>query len=128
MKKKTERQKVKDKLDSEFSLFIRRRDNFTCVTCGKKGCEGDGVMQCGHLFSRVAMSTRWDESQCFCQCSGCNKLHEYDWVPFETYFIEKRGYDEYDRLYLKYKSTKKYSVGELKSLLEYYHEKNKEKK
>lgn len=127
-KKKTERAKIKDKLDYEFSLYIRRRDNFTCVTCGKKGIVGDGEMQCGHLFSRVALSTRWDEDNAFCQDRGCNFRHEMDWMPLELYYKEKKGDEAFDRLYRKYNTPKKYNIAELKELLEYYREKNKENK
>ena len=128
MKKKTERQKVKDKLDSEFSLFIRRRDNFTCVTCGLKGSEGDGVMQAGHLFSRSNMAGRYSETNTNCQCRGCNMRHEYDFEPYRKWFVHKHGQNVYDWLYLLWNRTTKMGIGELKSLLEYYHEKNKEKK
>ena len=124
----TERAKIKKKLDAEFSLFIRRRDKFTCVTCGKVGYERDGEMQCGHLFSRIALSTRWDEDNAFCQDRGCNFRHEMDWMPLELYYREKRGDEAFDRLYRKYRTPKKYSNAELNEMLEHYRKKNKEKR
>lgn len=37
-----------------------------------------GPLVCGHLFSRIAYSTRWDERDLYCLCSHCNIAMEND--------------------------------------------------
>jgi len=61
---------MKKELDNVFSHYIRRRDKFTCFTCGKKG--DISSMQNGHYVSRMHMSLRYSLINCNCQCVGCN--------------------------------------------------------
>lgn len=117
--------KLKKKIDTEFSLYIRRRDNFICCTCGRQGSEKDGIMQCGHLFSRVALSTRWEPYNAACQCKGCNMRHEYDWEPMRQWFIKKYGEHIYEILYQEYKKPRKFTRNELIGGYEYYKSENK---
>ena len=65
--------KLVAKLDDVFQMVIRYRDNFTCITCGKKFPKGER-QQChaGHYVSRGVYATRWDEENVNCQCAGCN--------------------------------------------------------
>lgn len=73
MAKKTEKQKLIDKLDDLFQMCIRYRDNFTCITCDKKFPVGERTnLHAGHFVSRGVYSTRWDEENVNAQCSGCN--------------------------------------------------------
>lgn len=123
--KKVKLSKLKEKIDKEFSLYIRRRDSFKCVTCGLQGKEGDGVMQAGHLFTRTYLSTRWDEVNTSCQCKNCNFRHEFDWEPYRNWFVNHHSQEEYTRLYLKHRTVKKYTRGELIALLDHYKNLNK---
>jgi len=118
--------KLKKKIDIEFSLYIRRRDHFKCCTCGLMGSEKDGIMQCGHLFSRVALSTRWDDMNAFCQCRGCNMRHEFDWEPMRRWFIRIFGEDMYELLYRRHKKARKFTREELIELYQFYKKENKE--
>jgi len=117
--------KLKKKIDTEFSLYIRRRDNFICCTCGRPGSEKDGIMQCGHLFSRVALSTRWLPLNAACQCKGCNMRHEYDWEPMRRWFIRTYGEDMYETLYRSHKIVRKFTRQELINFYEHYKSENK---
>ena len=101
-------------LDTVFSLFIRQRDK-KCVNCGTSRS-----LTCGHLFSRVAHSTRWDERNCHCQCSGCNLRHEHQPDIFIRWFIRKYGLQEYELLASKYHRTHKYTNSELELLVRHY--------
>ena len=74
-KKTSDRKRLVKKLDKVFSQYIRFRDQ-RCVTCGSRE-----NLQCGHLFSRTAYSTRWHPRNAFCQCSSCNLRHEHDPYP-----------------------------------------------
>ena len=106
------------KLDKEFSRFIRNRDK-RCVLCGKTE-----NLQCGHLFSRVAHSTRWSEVNCHGQCSGCNVYHEHNPHKFTIWFINKFGVDKYKLLFFQHNQTRKYTTGELQGMLLYYKQQN----
>jgi hypothetical protein len=116
MKKPTRKTLVRE-LDKAFSLYIRARDGH-CVTCGSHE-----NLQCGHLFSRVAYSTRWDAMNAYCQCAPCNLETEYDPFMLTEYFLNKFGQDKYEELHAKYRKPVKYSNAELKELLEYWRKK-----
>lgn len=89
-RKKSERQKLVDRLDELFSIVIRTRDNFQCQ---KDNCTGKGKhMQCAHIFTRGKMSTRWDLDNAFTMCY----YHHILWshrkgVEFTMWCIEKLG-------------------------------------
>lgn len=116
---KPKRASIVKKLDAVFSQYIRERDQNTCITCGKVKGDGD-VMTCGHLFSRVAYSTRWSELNASCQCWPCNFSHEFDFEPYRREFVKRHGIKKYNSLYLEFKKPKKYSDWELVELIEYY--------
>jgi len=107
------------KLDTAFSIFIRERDKI-CVVCGttEKGT-------CGHLLTRTAYSTRWDELNCHRQCSNCNYSHESNPHPFTSWFIHKFGLEAYDGLILKHKTIKKFSDSDIATLTLEYEQKLK---
>lgn len=117
---KTSRKSLVKKLDDVFSRYIRKRDKYQCFTCGLVGREGDGVMQCGHLFSRVSYSTRWHEFNAFCQCRGCNMRHEYDFEPFRRNYVARLGSDVYDSVYRAWCKSEKMSNINLLGLYEHY--------
>ena len=79
MKKKSERQKLIDKADSEMSRFIRlfhsdQNGTCQCVTCGVlKHWKGDG-MHMGHFVPKGngASKVRYIPHNTHPQCSGCN--------------------------------------------------------
>ena len=64
--------KLKKKLWTVFSLYIRQRDKFTCFTCGRKG-EGGG-MHAGHFISKAigGIELYFDEENVHAQCYHCN--------------------------------------------------------
>jgi len=111
MKRKTKQSLMriqKKKLDKLFSEYIRLRDKNTCVLCGSTERS-----QCGHLFSRVALNTRWDEENSYCQCSGCNLRHEHDSYPYNNWFIEKFGKEKWDEMHRKWNTIRQWSLQEL---------------
>lgn len=102
------------RLDAVFSKFIRQRDK-RCVQCGTME-----NLTCGHVFSRVNYSTRWDENNCYAQCMGCNLRHEYEPYPFYQWTIKKLGQEAFDELYVKHAKVKKYSTYDLLELIKVY--------
>lgn len=121
-RKPSRRGKVK-RLDNAFSIYIRNRDNWTCQTCGSRE---KAKLQCGHLFSRVAYSTRWDERNAYCQCSGCNMRHEYDPGPLTIRFLRDYTEEGYDALHRKFRETAKYKDSDLDAMIRSYEAANKE--
>lgn len=104
------------KLDTYFSKWIRARDG-RCVVCGTTE-----RLNCGHLFSRIAYSTRWSELNCHAQCFKCNNSHEYDPYPMTSWFIKKFGEKAYDDLHREYSTPRKFKDYDLEELIERYKE------
>jgi len=109
---KHNRKRIVQNLDREVSKYVRARDG-ACVVCGSVD-----QLTNGHLFSRIAYSTRWDLLNCHAQCWGCNYSHEYDFYPFQRWFISKFGQEGFDELYSRFKTPRKFSNPELAALLE----------
>lgn len=106
------------KMDRLWSEYIRARDGYQCIVCGKIGSPKDGVMQCGHLFTRSHHSTRFSEINTWCQCSGCNYSHEFNFEPMRRAVESKLGRKRYDKLYEEFKQIKKWKSYELEELYE----------
>ena len=102
-RKRSEHKKLVEKLDKVVREIIKARDK-KCVTCGNT--QG---LQCGHLFSRSAFSTRWDLRNCNAQCYPCNFRHELDSYPYNKWFITKYGQKEWDRLHLRYSTAERWT-------------------
>jgi 5-methylcytosine-specific restriction endonuclease McrA len=94
--RKTSKAKIptlKRKLWTLFSLYIRKRDNNTCFTCGRSG----EYMQAGHFIPRSAggIALYFHPDNVHCQCSYCN-LH----LQGNIYEYGKRlGQEKVDELY-----------------------------
>jgi 5-methylcytosine-specific restriction endonuclease McrA len=74
---KTDRQKLINKLDESFSLWIRLRDSddngmVKCITCGTIAHFTE--MDAGHFVTRDNMGTRWEEENVSGQCRHCNRF------------------------------------------------------
>jgi hypothetical protein len=106
------------KLDKVFSEYIRARDKNKCVTCGSLERP-----TCGHIFSRSAYSTRWDDENAFCQCWGCNYKHEFDPYPLTEYARAVHGKKKYDAVHLRYNTPHKFPDYELEEMIEEYKQK-----
>lgn len=96
--RKPSRKSLRAKLDKLVSEIVRLRDG-KCVLCGSTF-----HLQCGHLFTRTNLSTRWDLGNCFAQCAGCNIRHEHDPWPFYKWYIGRYGQEAFDKLYEKHKT------------------------
>jgi hypothetical protein len=117
MTKKASRKSIIRALDCEMSLFVRERDR-KCVLCGSTE-----NLTNGHLFSRVAYSTRWAFDNCFCQCASCNLKHEYTPDVFTLWYIKKYGIKKYEDLAYRFHHTHKYTDSDLSVMLTVIQEK-----
>lgn len=85
---------LKKKLDTYFANHIRRMYKECCTPDGKCG----GPIQAGHLITRGALRTRWDERNCFGQCRNHNLLHEYRPEIMTQWYISRFGLEKYKEL------------------------------
>lgn len=108
------------KLDKIVGDIVKARDRYSCVVCG----HGSNLTP-GHLFSRVAKSTRWDLDNVFCQCVHCNSEHEKDPYPLTKYAVNLLGQDKVDEIHFKWNHIDKRNSDQLEDL---YHKLEKELK
>lgn len=92
---------LKRELDRVFSDFIRKRDNYTCITCGHQGTKKD--IQNGHYIERNKVGTRYDEENCNAQCVNCNVWKKGNLRVYAVKLIEKYGNGVLERLLEKAK-------------------------
>lgn len=76
--------KLKKKLDTVFSQYIRLRDcqeggQSYCRTCPKQYQWNE--LQCGHFVPRNRLATRFDEQNCISQCWYCNDKRMGNGMP-----------------------------------------------
>lgn len=118
MPKKPSRKTLVKKLDTIFSIYIRRKNSINeiaqCITCGKK--DHWKKMQNGHFMSRKHYATRWDEDNVEVQCMGCN-VYRYG----EQYLFAKHlGEDKANELLVKSRQIKKFTDADLLDLIDLY--------
>ena len=119
-KKKSERQKAVKYADDMMSLYIRKRDG-RCVQCG-----ATEILTNGHLITRGKYSTRWDEANCYCQCTGCNLRHEHDFTTFQQWWVEQNGQEAYNALVLKSNTPVKLTTTAIRLIGDGYRDKLKQ--
>jgi hypothetical protein len=86
------KKKIVRLLDELCSIIVRLRDR-QCVICGSQN-----GMTNGHFIHRNDYSLRWNLTNCNCQCSRCNGIHEIDTDPYERWMMETYGSDIIDIL------------------------------
>lgn len=122
MAKKPTRTSLIKKLDTVFSIYIRRKDAVNdiaqCVTCGKK--DHWSKLQNGHWASRRHYSTRWDERNCNVQCASCNVFRAGEIYLYTKYLCSKYGDNFPEELYAQSQQIRKFTDVELQELIEHY--------
>lgn len=120
---KTQKTRLKERLDRIFSEFIRLRDSderglASCISCGKTvhWKEAD----CGHFVNRSHMSTRYDEKNCNLQCRSCNRFDEGNNIGYMKGLIKKYGPSVIDELETLKGQTSRLSEFDYKVLIEHY--------
>ena len=122
MIKKITRKNLITKLDTVFSIYIRRKDAINdiakCVTCGKE--DHWSKLQNGHWASRRHYSTRWDERNCNVQCSGCNVFRAGEIYLYTKYLCSKYGDNFPEELYKLSQKTVKFTDADLQDMINAY--------
>ena len=113
----------KKKLDKIFSDYIRQRDDYTCITCGKKGDKTN--IQNGHYVSRSSNSLRYSERNCHAQCVGCNIFKRGAMDAYSLALIIRYGAEILEELAAEKKKRKEFTRQELIESIKDYTEKLK---
>lgn len=98
---------AKETAIDSFQMWVRYRDNWTCVVCGKKvdpnspGAKQE--MHAGHYISRKYKSLLLDPKNCNSQCRLCNGKQNWEGVDprYTHYMVQKYGPEIFDYLYKK---------------------------
>ena len=118
------KRKLRDKLDSVFSKYIRlkfsdARGNCSCISCGKVFYWKD--IQNGHYMSRRYMSTRFSEDNCRPQCISCNIFNQGNIQMYRRALIKQIGEQRVDLIEVRAKQeSKNWSLFEYKAMIDFY--------
>lgn len=114
-KKRTNRAKLVEKLDKIITLILRQKEP-VCVVCGS-----DKQLGNGHIFTRKALSTRWDitdDGNCHIQCWACNFRHVRDQYPYFKWYTDKFGQEAFEELRRRHKTILKVNDNQLQEILD----------
>ena len=125
----TERQRLKNKIDEVFSIFIRTRfadhaGYTSCYTCGV--VKHWQKLDAGHFQGRGKMSTRWHELNIFQQCKQCNGFRGGEQFKFARQLNADYGEGTAEEMERLGNQMRKYSIQELRDLLKHYQAKVEE--
>uniref|UniRef100_A0A6H1ZKM9 Putative lambda recombination protein n=1 Tax=viral metagenome TaxID=1070528 RepID=A0A6H1ZKM9_9ZZZZ len=116
--KKESKSTLTKELDKLFSIYIRHRDKYKCISCGAKGDLKS--MQCGHYIRRSVMNTRWDEENCSCQCQKCNIWMSGNYPAYTLALMSKYGAEIIEELNERSQQVRKWEKSELKEMIKKY--------
>lgn len=121
LKNPTKKQ-LQSKLWRLMSEYIRKRDNFVCFTCGKRGNKYN--TDAGHFIPQSRNSdTQYDETNVHTQCVRCNKWLGGNMREYTIRMIDKYGREKVDELRRRGHIIKKWKREELEDLIKYYKDK-----
>ena len=128
-RKKTSEKTLRKRLYAKawywFSLYIKTRDKWQCVTCGKELSDNRSQCHAGHYrhgcldFCKININA---------QCSGCNNYKHGNLTQYALYLTRKHGVEILEDLESRASMQKarphKYTLEELESIIEEYGVKN----
>lgn len=115
-REKTPLEKAHDKLWRLLSQYIRDRDNWTCVTCGKR--ETGRSMHGGHYVPGSNKATKYDPHNVHAQCVRCNFHEHSNATEYSLFIVEKYGQEEHARIVKDGRGLKQWKLEELLTLIE----------
>lgn len=125
-RKKSERQKLTEKLDKVFSKLIRLRANYICECCGIDYSASTGKMDCSHYIGRANTHVRWWSENASAHCKKCHLNFTHRYWEHQTWFRDKIGQGVEDRLFERIqerdRSMMKWSIEDLKDMLRHFNE------
>jgi len=120
--RKNDKSFMLSKAQKVFNRYIRKRDGNRCITCGATNRQ----IHAGHYLSQGNNSMlRFEERNCHSQCSVCNTHLSGNLAIYRDVMIAKYGVDVVEELESR-RSPKKWSIEELKEIIELYTKKYNE--
>lgn len=116
-KPKTERRKLRDQSDKLWAILVKQRAGYKCERSGKTV-----YLNSHHVFSKSNLSVRWDLDNGVCLNAGwhtlqTNSAHKNP-IEFINWIKDQRGIEWYENLRIKANQIKKWTIPELRELLE----------
>jgi hypothetical protein len=107
-----------------FNKYIRLRDQgLNCISCNKPPLKKN----CGHYFSSGGHSNvRFDEDNCHLQCEHCNTYLSGNLLNYQIGIQKRIGAQKLLELQERAHVTKKWTIEELKEIIQTYKSKIKE--
>jgi hypothetical protein len=101
-----------------FNKWIRKRDEgLPCISCGTL----NGKRDCGHFYSVGNYpSVRFDEENCAAQCVHCNQFRGGNIHDYRVALYIKLGKEKFEALEKRAHESRKYSIPEIKEMIEKY--------
>ena len=87
-------------LDRFFSRYIRARDGWTCVRCGRRYPEQSQGLHCAHIFSRAKKSVRFYPDNATALCFPCHTWSDQHTTEKHTWWRARIGEDRWAKLLL----------------------------
>jgi hypothetical protein len=101
-----------------FNKYIRMRDSGkSCISCDKILV---GKFDAGHYYSTRHKSTTFDEDNVHGQCVTCNQHMHGNLLNYQIGIERRIGGEKLFELYEKAHKEKKYTINELKQIIEQY--------
>ena len=106
-----------------FNKYIRLRDEGNvCISCQKPPKKENA----GHFFNaNNHWNVRFDEDNVHLQCEHCNTFLSGNLLEYQGHLIKKIGTEKYDALVERARKTRKFTIEELKEIIETYKQKIK---
>jgi hypothetical protein len=106
-----------------FNKYIRLRDkDNVCISCQKPAKKENA----GHYFNaNNHWNVRFDEDNVHLQCEHCNTFLSGNLLEYQGHLINKLGVEKYDALVERARKTRKFTIEELKEIIETYKQKLK---
>ena len=115
------------KLDAVVSEIILKRDNYTCVRCGKVHTPNKNGkylnLSCSHYWARQYKGTRWDEDNLDTLCKyPCHFQHweKNKQGDYKDFKMKQLGAKRMELLEIKARSIAKFSSLDLQILIKEY--------
>ena len=106
-----------------FNKYIRLRDaGNVCISCQKKPLKENA----GHFYNaNNHWSVRFDERNVHLQCEHCNTYLSGNLIYYRENLLKKIGIQEFENLSAEANKTRKFTIEELKEIINTYKKKIK---
>jgi hypothetical protein len=103
-----------------FNKYIRLRDkNKPCISCGAK--EGTYTLTAGHYFPSTNKSVTFNEDNLHGQCwFNCNSSKSGNLLEYRFGLLKRIGIERLEQLEIEARETRKFSIDELKEIINVY--------